>query len=73
MLWSLSIIHILFAEKSKAKINANIFRFKTFIFFNGLSSVKIVPVSSIEIIRKGAHLPWGPLCVDTSLPPSAHI
>jgi len=55
MLWSLSIIHILFAEKSKAKINANIFRFKTFIFFNGLSSVKIVPVSSTEIIRKGAH------------------
>jgi len=39
----------------------------------GLSSVKIVPISSIEIIRKGAHLPWGPLCVDTSLPPSAHI
>jgi len=33
MLWSLWIIYILFAEKFKAKINTNIFHFKTFIFF----------------------------------------
>jgi len=32
MLWSLWIIYILFAEKLK-KINTNIFRFNTFIFF----------------------------------------
>jgi len=32
MLWSLWIIYILFAENFKAKINTNIFRFKTFIF-----------------------------------------
>jgi len=33
MLWSLWIIHILHAEKFKAKINTNIFLFKTYIFF----------------------------------------
>jgi len=32
MVWSLWIITILFAENFKAKINSNIFRFKTFIF-----------------------------------------
>jgi len=31
MLWSLWIIYILFAENFKAKINTNIFRYKTFI------------------------------------------
>jgi len=29
----MDIIHIIFAETFKAKINTNIFRFKTFIFF----------------------------------------
>jgi len=32
MEWSLWIIYILFAENFKAKLNTNIFRFKTFIF-----------------------------------------
>jgi len=32
MLWSLWIIYILFAVKFEAKINTNIFGFKTFIF-----------------------------------------
>jgi len=31
--WSLWLSYILFAEKSKAKINTNIFHFKIFIFF----------------------------------------
>jgi len=31
MVWSLWIIYILFAENFEAKINTNIFRFKTFI------------------------------------------
>jgi len=33
MLWSLRIFYILFAEKFKAKINTNIFRFKTSTFY----------------------------------------
>jgi len=56
MLWSLWMIYILFAEKFEAKISTNIFRFKNIDFLHGLSSVKIVPISDIEIIRKGTHL-----------------
>jgi len=33
VVWSLWITNILFAETFKAKINTNIFRLKTFIFF----------------------------------------
>jgi len=51
---SMDIIYILFAEKFEAKTN-KYFPFQNIYFLHGKSFVKIVPISHILIIGKGAH------------------
>ena len=56
MLQSLWIIYTLFAEKFKAKINTNIFRFKKFIFFVVYLLQKLCLFLIFKLLKKGAHL-----------------